>query len=67
LLALLPREFTGPVHRDSVERLFPTAGQCLAGGPDDVVVVTGSIYLLGEIMARLEPERGEGEGRLQDF
>ena len=31
------------------------------------VVVTGSIYLLGEIMARLAPQRGPGEGRLQDF
>jgi dihydrofolate synthase/folylpolyglutamate synthase len=40
---------------------------CTAGGADDVIVVTGSVYLLGEIMARLMPERGAGEGRLQDF
>ena len=33
----------------------------------DTIVVTGSIYLIGEILARLEPDRGEGEGRLQDF
>jgi dihydrofolate synthase/folylpolyglutamate synthase len=32
-----------------------------------VLVVTGSIYLLGEVLARLEPERGAGEQRLQDF
>jgi dihydrofolate synthase/folylpolyglutamate synthase len=32
-----------------------------------VLVLTGSIYLLGEVLARLEPERGAGEGRLQDF
>jgi dihydrofolate synthase/folylpolyglutamate synthase len=31
------------------------------------VVVTGSIYLLGEVLARLEPQRGPGEGHLQDF
>jgi dihydrofolate synthase/folylpolyglutamate synthase len=31
------------------------------------VIVTGSIYLLGEVLARIEPERGAGEGRLQDF
>jgi dihydrofolate synthase/folylpolyglutamate synthase len=31
------------------------------------VVVTGSIYLLGEVLARIEPDRGTGEGRLQDF
>ncbi|MEJ1974599.1 MAG: Mur ligase family protein [Lacunisphaera sp.] len=33
----------------------------------DTIVVTGSIYLLGEILERLEPRRGAGEGRLQDF
>ena len=35
--------------------------------PDDVIVLTGSIYLLGEVLCRLEPQRGPGEGRLQDF
>ena len=67
LEALLPADFKGQVVRATVEQLFPTADRCTAGGPDDVVVVTGSIYLLGEIMARLEPQRGSGEGRLQDF
>ena len=33
----------------------------------ETVVVTGSIYLLGEVLARVEPARGPGEGRLQDF
>ena len=47
--------------------LFPSPHTCAAGGPGDTLVVTGSIYLLGEIMARLAPERGPGEGRLQDF
>lgn len=64
---LVPAEFTGRVLRASVAGLFPTTGGCTAGGPDDVLVVTGSIYLLGEVMARLEPQRGVGEGRLQDF
>ena len=31
------------------------------------VVVTGSIYLIGEVFERIEPGRGAGEGRLQDF
>jgi dihydrofolate synthase/folylpolyglutamate synthase len=39
--------------RSTVEQLFPAPDCCTAGGPDDVVVVTGSIYLLGEVMARL--------------
>jgi dihydrofolate synthase/folylpolyglutamate synthase len=50
-----------------VEELFPSPERCAAGEPADVLVVTGSIYLLGEVMARLEPQRGLGEGRLQDF
>jgi len=67
LEALIPKDFKGRVVRATVDGLFPSANQCTAGGPDDVLVVTGSIYLLGEVMARLEPQRGAGEGRLQDF
>ena len=67
LESLLPADFTGRVVRATVEGLFPTPDRCTVGAPDDVVVVTGSIYLLGEVMARLEPQRGPGEGRLQDF
>jgi hypothetical protein len=32
-----------------------------------LLVVTGSIYLLGEVFALIAPEMGVGEGRLQDF
>lgn len=67
LRPLIPADFRGQVAATTVEALFPLAGGCVAGGPDDVVVVTGSIYLLGEVMVRLEPQRGPGEGRLQDF
>jgi dihydrofolate synthase/folylpolyglutamate synthase len=70
LEALVPAEFFaggGRTMRSTVEILFPHAGVCSAGGPEDVIVVTGSIYLLGEVLARLEPERGENERRLQDF
>jgi dihydrofolate synthase/folylpolyglutamate synthase len=70
LEALVPQEFFargGRLARGAVDTLFPRAGVCAAGGPDDVIVVTGSIYLLGEVLTRLEPERGRGEQRLQDF
>jgi dihydrofolate synthase/folylpolyglutamate synthase len=67
LESLVPPSFQGRVLRSTVEELFPTPESCTAGSPDDVIVVTGSIYLLGEILTRLEPERGPGEGRLQDF
>ncbi len=66
----LPKEFSakgGRVVRSTVDAIFPNRDTCAVGGPDDVVVVTGSIYLLGEVMARLAPQRGPGEGRLQDF
>ena len=70
LEAILPPEFAargGRVVRSTVETIFPTRDTCTVGGRDDIVVVTGSIYLLGEVMVRLAPQRGPGEGRLQDF
>lgn len=67
LEGLIPATFHGRVARSTVEELFPAPGVCTAGGPEDGVLVTGSIYLLGEVLSRLEPQRGPGEGRLQDF
>lgn len=67
LEAFVPATFAGTVWRGAVAEIFPGPGLCRVGGPDDVVVVTGSIYLLGEVLARLEPARGANEGRLQDF
>ena len=67
LEALVPGSFKGRIIRSTVEGLFPGPGICTAGEKDDVIVVTGSIYLLGEVLSRLEPQRGPGEGRLQDF
>jgi dihydrofolate synthase/folylpolyglutamate synthase len=67
MLALVPPEKRGRVHRGSLETIFPDAHTCAVGGRDDTVVVTGSIYLLGEVLERIEPGRGAGEGKLQDF
>lgn len=67
LEALIPAGFTGRVRRTTVAAVFPDARTCAVGEAGEVVVVTGSIYLLGEVMERIEPERGAGEGRLQDF
>jgi dihydrofolate synthase/folylpolyglutamate synthase len=65
--ALVPEEHRHLVHRATVESVFPDAVTCSIGGPDDTIVVTGSIYLLGEVLERIEPGRGAGEGQLQDF
>jgi dihydrofolate synthase / folylpolyglutamate synthase len=67
LEALIPKTFGGRVTRATVVSVFPEADICAVGGPEDTVVVTGSIYLLGEVMARIEPGRGKIENRLQDF
>jgi dihydrofolate synthase/folylpolyglutamate synthase len=67
LESLIPPGYSGRVFRRDLASLFPDPETCRAGHGDEVVVVTGSIYLLGEIMARISPGRGPGEGRLQDF
>jgi dihydrofolate synthase/folylpolyglutamate synthase len=67
LEALIPKNFGGATRRAAVAELFPNASTCTAGNPGDTVLVTGSVYLVGEVLERLAPERGPGEGRLQDF
>ncbi len=67
LAALIPDGFAGQVVRNDLANLFPDPSHCTAGGEEDVLVATGSIYLIGELMARLTPQSGPGEGRLQDF
>jgi len=63
----LPAGFGGRVEHTTVAEIFPVPGRVAVGGPEDTVVVTGSIYLIGEVFERIEPGRGAGEGRLQDF
>jgi dihydrofolate synthase/folylpolyglutamate synthase len=65
--ALVPRSYAGRIVRSSVEGLFPAPDTFAAGAAADTILVTGSIYLLGEVLSRLEPQRGPSEARLQDF
>lgn len=67
LEAVAGEELRPKLHRATLEGVFPDRSHCTVGCADDVVVVTGSIYLLGEILAWLEPQRGAGEPKLQDF
>ena len=62
----VPPSFTGPVRRGHVAELFPAPGVCALGSPGDTIVVTGSIYLLGEILERFAHPTPAGEGVLQD-
>ncbi len=67
LVQLAPPAVRALLQESSVTRIFPDEKTCTLGAPGDTIVVTGSIYLLGEILERLEPRRGAGEGKLQDF
>jgi len=55
LAALVPADFHGDVRHSSVAELFPSAATCAAEG--ETIVVLGSLYLVGEVLARL---RGHG-------
>ncbi len=52
LRTFVPHTFSGPVHGTTLEELFPRPGTCALGDDGDTVVVTGSIYLLGEVCER---------------
>lgn len=67
LAALVPATYRGRVLRGSVDELFPAPNLCTVGYSGDSVVVAGSIYLAGEVLARLDPRRGPNEDHLQDF
>jgi dihydrofolate synthase/folylpolyglutamate synthase len=67
LEAMVPSTCAGNVGRSSIEHVFPGTRRCDVGGLGDFVVVTGSIYLAGEVLARIDPDLGPFEGHLQDF
>lgn len=67
LAAMVPAGFPRLISEDEVDKLFPSKEACCVGEPGDVIVVTGSIYLAGEVLARIDPARGPFEGELQDF
>jgi dihydrofolate synthase/folylpolyglutamate synthase len=53
LETFVPKDYRGATRRGTVAQIFPGGDVCTLGGPDDTIVVTGSIYLLGEVMQRL--------------
>lgn len=62
----VPTGFRGPVRRTTLAEVFPQPDRCAVGAPGETVVVTGSIYLLGEVLERLNPARPT-ESKLQDW
>lgn len=67
LRSLLPATYSGQVHDRTVSQLFEAQGLLALTRPGDTVVVTGSIYLAGEVLAALTPEHPKSETHLQDF
>ena len=62
----VPADFGGLVARATLETVFPRPDHCTVGAPGDTVVVTGSLYLLGEVLERLDPSHPT-ESKLQDW
>ena len=58
------------LDRDAIETdlttLFPKPGRCAVGKPGETILLTGSIYLIGEAMARIQGARSNEGSRLQD-
>ncbi|MEM7792094.1 MAG: bifunctional folylpolyglutamate synthase/dihydrofolate synthase, partial [Verrucomicrobiota bacterium] len=63
LAELIPRGFQGPVVKDTIERLFSAPYRCTVGSPGDTIVITGSLYLIGEVLQHLQ---GIPDSGLQD-
>jgi len=55
LAALVPADFRGQIDRAKVGDLFSAPATCATAG--ETIVVLGSLYLVGEVLARL---RGQG-------
>lgn len=67
LEAIAAPVFSGPCHRSDLVDLFPAPGRCTLGPSGDTILVTGSIYLLGEVIERLEYAESLNQGMLQDW
>lgn len=68
LESFVPSSFSGRVNRGAVKDLFPSRGVCSLDVPgESPILVTGSIYLIGEVWERFKENGPVGQGILQDF
>lgn len=56
----------GDAHEVDLATLFPAPGCCALGQPGETIVVTGSIYLIGEVMERIQGDDSAVGSGLQD-
>jgi len=54
--------YRGACTQGNVADLFPAPGLCRAGAPAETVLVTGSLYLVGDVLGRVAPPRWSAEG-----
>jgi dihydrofolate synthase/folylpolyglutamate synthase len=66
LYALLSDTAKSNASCSKLETLIPQPGRLAIGEPGDTIVVTGSIYLLGEVMQRLHEGRSDMALTFQD-
>jgi dihydrofolate synthase/folylpolyglutamate synthase len=62
----IPETNTAPIYHRQLEDIFPSVGSCTLGDAGDTIVVTGSLYLIGEVLERLTCETPVQQGKLQD-
>ena len=55
IAALVPPTFAGEVRSARLEEVFPSPDSCGLPGSPAPVLLTGSLYLLAEVLERLEP------------
>lgn len=59
ILALLPTPAHWQINVRMLEELFPRNGELQIGSPGDTILVSGSIYLIGEVLAQLEAQTAD--------
>ena len=62
----LPESRDFAVHHRSLADILPAPQTCTVGDAGDTIVLTGSLYLIGEALERLNTESSHPLGHLQD-
>ncbi|MGE9290014.1 MAG: bifunctional folylpolyglutamate synthase/dihydrofolate synthase [Puniceicoccales bacterium] len=64
--SVVPSSYSGEFYESSVEDLFPGGDQCGLPEGIDPALLTGSIYLIGEVFGRLDSLERGNTANLQD-
>jgi len=62
----IPKDYAGKIRHAEVKTIFPYPGLCRVGEKGDILVATGTIYLIGEILEALNYDFPVEEQSLQD-